>query len=71
MSHRQKLQRLAHILGGKHNGAAKDVARARLEQSFDNDDYASAHLWTDVAEMLSHLREDRRRRHSQTGRRTG
>ena len=71
MSRRQKLKRLAHILVDKHKGAAKEVARARLEQSFDNDDYASAHLWTDVAETLSQIGEDRRGSHSQTGRRTG
>jgi hypothetical protein len=71
MSHRQKLERLAHILVSKHNAAAKDVARARLQQSFDIDDYASAHLWTDVAEKLSHICKVRRGNHNKIGRRTG
>jgi hypothetical protein len=55
MGHREKLERLARILVGKHNGAAKEVARERVQQSFDNDDYASAHLWTDVAETLRQI----------------
>ena len=70
MGHRQKLKRLAHILVEKHDGAAKEVARARLEQSFDSDDYASAHLWTDVAEALKQIYGDRGT-DDQTGRRTG
>jgi hypothetical protein len=59
MSHRQKLKQLARILVGKHNGAAREVARERVQQSFDNDDYASARLWTDVAETLSQIRSHR------------
>ena len=71
MSHRQKLKRLAHILVEKHDGAAREVARARLEQSFDSDDYASAHLWTDVAEALRQIFRDRSGTDNQAGRRTG
>jgi len=71
MGHRQKLKRLAHILVEKHEGAAKEVARARLEQSFDSDDYASAHLWTDVAEALKQIYGDRSGTDDQTWRRTG
>jgi hypothetical protein len=71
MSHRQKLKRLAHILVGKHNGAAKEVARARVQQSFDNDDYASAHLWTDVAEAVRQVAGDRRKIGIQARHRTG
>jgi hypothetical protein len=59
MTHRQKLKQLARILVGKHNGAARQVARKRLQQSFDNEDYASAHLWTDVAETLRQIAGDR------------
>lgn len=59
MSHRQKLKQLARILVGKHNGAARAVARERVQQSFDNDDYASAHLWTEVAETLRQISTDR------------
>ncbi len=69
MGHRQKLERLAHILVDKHDGAAKEVARARLEQSFDSDDYASAHLWTDVAEALKQICRDRSGTDHQAGRR--
>ena len=59
MTHRQKLKQLARILVGKHNGAARQVARKRVQQSFDNEDYASAHLWTDVAETLRQIAGDR------------
>ncbi len=59
MSHPQKLKQLARILVGKHKGAARKVDRERVQQSFDNDDYASAHLWTDVAEILRQIAGDR------------
>ena len=55
MTHRQKLRSLARILLTKHDGAAKDVVRKRVQQSFDNDDYAAVHLWTDVAETVSQI----------------
>jgi hypothetical protein len=71
MSHRQKFKRLARILVGKHNGAAKEVARERVQLSFDNDDYASAHLWTDVAETLRQIAADHRGTGAQARHRTG
>jgi hypothetical protein len=58
MTHRQKLKQLARILIDKYNGAARQVARKRVQQSFDNEDYASAHLWTDVAETLRQIAGD-------------
>ena len=55
MTHRQKLRKLARILLTKHDGAAKDVVRERVQQSFDNGDYAAVRLWTDVAETVTQI----------------
>jgi hypothetical protein len=55
MDHREKLHQLAQILIRKHSDRADGIARERAHDGLDSQDFAAAHLWTDVAEIVAKI----------------
>jgi hypothetical protein len=55
MDHREKLHQLAQIMISKHAYRADGVARERAHDGLDWQDFASARLWTDVAELVAKI----------------